>query len=164
MPPRRKPIGSGRRDDVTGQAGWMYTDLLLGLMIVFMATVSFIPEAAPSKKASAYVYSQRFEQVFEQVYVVADTDAEIISQEVAYFLAINNLPEQSVIVQAQFVGGYSVNVETPTDAINRAVAFSSAIDTGDPVLLSKAANSVDSSSQIEAGQVIVRFRFAALVR
>lgn len=164
MPPRRRPGGSDRRDDVTGQAGWMYTDLLLGLMVVFMATVSFIPETLRTEKPSAYVYSQRFDQVFEQVYVVETTDAAIIKQEVAIFLAANNLPVQSIIVQAQFVGGYNQNVETPTDAINRAVAFSTKVDSGDSVILSKASSSVDSSSQIEPEQIIVRFKFAALVR
>ena len=29
--------------DATSQAGWLYTDLLLGLMVVFLATISFIP-------------------------------------------------------------------------------------------------------------------------
>ena len=28
-------------DDVVGQAGWLFTDLLLGLVIVFLATASF---------------------------------------------------------------------------------------------------------------------------
>ena len=164
MPPRRRPIGSGRRDDVTGQAGWMYTDLLLGLMIVFMATVSFIPEALPTKKPSAYVYSQRFDQVFEQVYVVETLTAQTVNQEVTAFLFNNNLPEQSVIVQAQFVGGYNSNVETATDAINRAVAVSTKLGTEDSLFLSKAATSVDSTSQIAPGEIIIRFRFAALVK
>ena len=164
MPPRRWPVGSGRRDDVTGQAGWMYTDLLLGLMVVFMATVSFIPEASPTKKPSAYVYTQRFDQVFEQVYVIENTDATLINQEVAAFLLLNNLPEQSVIVQAQFVGGFNSNVETPTDGINRAVGFSAKVDAGDPETLSKAATSVDASGQIDPGEIVVRFRFAALVK
>ena len=31
-------------EDVTNQAGWMYADLFLGLMVVFLATVTFIPE------------------------------------------------------------------------------------------------------------------------
>lgn len=164
MPPRRRTGGTERRDDVTGQAGWMYTDLLLGLMVVFMATISFIPETIQTEKPSAYVYTQRFEQVFEQVYVVEETDAAIINQEVAVFLAANNLPAQSVIVQAQFVGGYNENLESPTDAINRAVAFSAKVDSGDSLILSKASSSVDSSSQIDPGEIIVRFKFAALVR
>jgi len=164
MPPRRRPAGSGRRDDVTGQAGWMYTDLLLGLMVVFMATVSFIPEASLTKKPSAYVYTQRFDQVFEQVYVIENSDSTLINQEVTAFLLLNNLPEQSVIVQAQFVGGFNANVETPTDGINRAVGFSAKVDAGDPEILSKAATSVDASGQIDPGEIVVRLRFAALVK
>ena len=142
----------------------MYTDLLLGLMIVFMATVSFIPEAAPTKKPSAYVYSQRFEQVFERVYVIKDLTAGILDQDVSTFLIINNLPKQSVIVQAQFVGGFNANNESSTEAINRAVDLSAALNKSDPVLLSKAASLVDSSSQVKPSEIIIRLRFAALVR
>jgi len=31
-------------DDLTGLAGWMYTDLLLALMVIFLATISFVPQ------------------------------------------------------------------------------------------------------------------------
>jgi len=31
-------------EDLTGLAGWMYTDLLLALMVIFLATISFVPQ------------------------------------------------------------------------------------------------------------------------
>lgn len=157
----RRPF---RREDATGQAGWMYTDLLLGLMIVFMATVSFLPEALPGKSASAYVYSQHFEQVFERVYSASGVDSVTIENDVKAFLEFHNLPEQSIIEQAQFVGGFDQATENVATAIGRAVAFSTELDASDPVLLGKAATSVDASSDLPAGQVIVRFKFGVLVR
>ena len=30
-------------DDLTGLSGWMYTDLLLALVVVFLATITFVP-------------------------------------------------------------------------------------------------------------------------
>ena len=30
-------------EDATLLAGWMYADLLLGLMVIFLATISFVP-------------------------------------------------------------------------------------------------------------------------
>ena len=34
---------AAEEEDMTGLAGWMYTDLLLALMVVFLATISFVP-------------------------------------------------------------------------------------------------------------------------
>ena len=31
-------------EDVTHLAGWMYADLLLALMVIFLATISFVPK------------------------------------------------------------------------------------------------------------------------
>jgi hypothetical protein len=40
MPASRKKYVQSE-DDVVGQAGWLFTDLLLGLVIIFLATASF---------------------------------------------------------------------------------------------------------------------------
>ena len=34
---------SGIGEDVTEKAGWMYADLFLALMVIFLATISFVP-------------------------------------------------------------------------------------------------------------------------
>ena len=39
----RKRIDPGHEEDATLLAGWMYADLLLGLMVIFLATISFVP-------------------------------------------------------------------------------------------------------------------------
>ena len=39
----RKRQEEGQAEDATLLAGWMYADLLLGLMVIFLATISFVP-------------------------------------------------------------------------------------------------------------------------
>ena len=39
-PPRRRRSG-GEGQDPVGLSGWLYTDLLLGLMIVFLGAMTF---------------------------------------------------------------------------------------------------------------------------
>ena len=39
----RKRQEEGAAEDATLLAGWMYADLLLGLMVIFLATISFVP-------------------------------------------------------------------------------------------------------------------------
>ena len=39
----RRRVESNEAEDATLLAGWMYADLLLGLMVIFLATISFVP-------------------------------------------------------------------------------------------------------------------------
>ena len=41
---RTKKSNFADAEDLTGLAGWMYTDLLLALMVIFLATISFVPQ------------------------------------------------------------------------------------------------------------------------
>ena len=38
-------------EDASHLAGWMYADLLLALMVIFLATISFVPNFANSSSA-----------------------------------------------------------------------------------------------------------------
>ena len=162
MPSRRRTRET--QEDATGLAGWMFTDLLLGLTVVFMATVSFVPETAASKPASAYAYTNQYPQVFEHAYSGASPSAASLRTDIDSFLKANNLPSQAFVQAAQFIGGYTAVEETPAQAINRAVAFSAAIDKQDHELLAKASTTVDGKSAIESNTVVVRLKFAVLVR
>ena len=44
---RARARGSEFAEDATEQAGWMYADLFLGLMVIFLATISFVPTITP---------------------------------------------------------------------------------------------------------------------
>lgn len=39
----RRRVEEIEAEDATLLAGWMYADLLLGLMVIFLATISFVP-------------------------------------------------------------------------------------------------------------------------
>ena len=65
----RTPYEAPVEEDLTGQAGWMYTDLMLALMVVFLATISFVPQFMGSGSAAItdpndpnYSYSKVFDE------------------------------------------------------------------------------------------------------
>jgi len=153
-----------RQDDATSQAGWMYTDLLLGLVVVFMATVSFLPSALPGLAPSAYVYTQHFDQIFEQAYPAQDADPARLSADIKIFLATNQLPESSIVEMVQVIGGYNPEVETVSAGIARAVSYANLVDARDPNIFGKAATTVDANGVLAADAVIVRLKFGAQVR
>ena len=151
-------------EDLTGQAGWMYTDLMLALMVIFLATISFVPQFKGNSNAVAdpnnpdYAYSKIFDESMNTLY--ESFSESQIKLDIARFKSSKGLPTDSDIVYAQYVGGYSAGSEKPSAAIARALAFSQKLDSADHDLLASAATTLSSSNVLKANQVIVRFTFA----
>lgn len=150
--------------DVVGQAGWMYTDLMLALMVVFLATISFVPNFSigtndnQDLNQSDYSYSSVYGEGLNIIYERFDADQ--VEADISRFKKTQGLPAEAVIVFAQYVGGYLSNTESPSKAISRALDFSKRLDKAKPVLLENAATTLSSSNVLKQNQVIVRFTFA----
>jgi len=149
-------------EDLTGQAGWMYTDLMLALMVIFLATISFVPQFTNNSTSdpdnSDYSYSKIFDESMNTLY--ESFNLAQIKSDIARFKLNKGMPADADIVYAQYVGGYSSGSENPSAAIARALAFSQKLDSADPELLTSAATTLSSSNVLKANQVIVRFTFA----
>ena len=123
----RTPYVDPEEEDLTGQAGWMYTDLMLALMVVFLATISFVPQFMGSGSAAItdpndpnYSYSKVFDESMNTLY--EGFSLSQIKADIARFKSSNGLPQDADIVYAQYVGGYSSGSESPSAAIARALA------------------------------------------
>jgi len=154
-------------DDLSGLAGWMYTDLLLALMVIFLATISFVPQIygtiastnSVDNDQPVYSYSRYYEKPLVQVY--SSFDVNLIKQDITNFLNSEKLPITSFVGSIQIVGGYDPLTEDSTKGISRAVDFSSLIDKTDPTLLAQASTTLSSSTSIGANQVALKFTFIA---
>jgi hypothetical protein len=151
-------------EDLTGYAGWMYTDLMLALMVIFLATISFVPQftgnsySVRNPNDPDYSYSKVFDESMNSLYESFNLGQ--IERDIARFKLSKGLPADSDIVFAQYVGGYSSGSENPATAIARALAFSQKLDSANSELLASAATTLSSSNVLKANQVIVRFTFA----
>jgi hypothetical protein len=152
-------------EDLTGQAGWMYTDLMLALMVVFLATISFVPQfmgsgspAATDPTNSNYSYSKVFDESMNTMY--ESFSLSHIMSDIARFKTSHGLPADADVVYAQYVGGYKSGLENSSVAISRALVFSKKLDSADHQLLINAATTLSSSNVLESNQVIVRLTFA----
>ena len=146
--------------DTTFLAGWMYADLFLALMVVFLATISFVPEylSSATKVGSAYNYVSVFK---EPLIVVYDTfDQKLIKKDIEYFLQTRGLPNTTDVLYAQVIGGYSKESENSTDAIDRALKFSQQLDASDIPALTNVATTLSASSTLPPGRIAVKFSFA----
>jgi hypothetical protein len=162
-------------EDVAGQAGWMFSDMLIALMVVFLATITFIPQAYSNNSSNlssgigenkniagsggGYTYVERFEQVFINTYR-EDEIGELLN-DAALFLQQNGLPADANIDSAQIVAGYDLSSEKPAVAIQRSIEFSRQIDEKFPGLLDNAASVLSASSQLNSALVTIRLTFSA---
>ncbi len=155
-------------EDLTGLAGWMYTDLLLALMVIFLATISFVPQIYGTitsgsnlveNNQPAYSYSQYYKNPLVKVYNTFDIN--LIKQDIANFLVSESLPTTAFVGSIQIVGGYDKAIEDSTKAIDKAVNFSNQIDKADPTILEKASTIISSSTSIGTDQVALRITFIA---
>jgi hypothetical protein len=161
----RTPYKDPEEEDLTGQAGWMYTDLMLALMVVFLATISFVPQFLGNGSATTkdpnnpnYSFSKVFDESMNTLYEGFSLSA--IQSDIARFKSSHGLPQDSDIVYAQYVGGYNPGSENPSAAIARALAFSQKLDKSAHELLVNSATTLSSSNVLKSNQVIVRFTFA----
>lgn len=161
----RTPYADPVEEDLTGQAGWMYTDLMLALMVVFLATISFVPQfmgsgvsAVTDSSDPNYSYSKVFDESMNTLY--ESFSLSHIQSDIARFKVSHGLSPDADIVFVQYVGGYEASKESPAIAISRALAFSQKLDNGDHAMLVKAATTLSSSNVLKTNQVIVRFTFA----
>jgi len=162
---RKRPIAQPSKEDVTFLAGWMYADLFLAMMVVFLATVSFIPEYLGNLQQgatnSAYSYTKLYEKPMVVVY--EGFNGNQIATDIRAFISDNGLSPDAEIVYAQIVGSYDKSTETAAEAIVRAQQFSSKMDMSNIDLLNKASTTFSSTTSIAANRVVVKFTFATNV-
>lgn len=146
--------------DTSFLAGWMYADLFLALMVVFLATISFVPEylSSANRVGSAYNYVSVFK---EPLIVVYDSyDSRLIKKDIDYFLETRGLPNTSDVLYAQVIGGYAKETENSSIAIDRALKFSQKMDASDIAALANVATTLSASSTLAPGRIAVKFSFA----
>ena len=160
-------------EDATGSAGWMFSDMLVALMVVFLATITFIPQFAGSSSttgsdgtqsqtggAGSYTYTEHFAESMIRAYTKAQV--ENVAGDVKIFLKNNNLPANAIIDSAQFVGGYNAS-ETAAEGITRALDFSNALAKANPTLLEHASTILNTSPKLSPALVTLRFTFSSQV-
>jgi len=147
--------------DVTFLAGWMYADLFLAMMVVFLATVTFIPEYIGNLDQSASNSAYNYQEIYKKPLAVVDADQ--IKRDVLAFIKSERLSPDSEIIYAQIIGAYDLKSETPADAISRAQIFSQKLDQSNDGLAKNASTTLSSTTSIAVNRVAVKFTFATNV-
>ena len=152
-------------DDASFLAGWMYADLFLAMMVIFLATVTFIPEYIGNLDQTATNSAYNYREIYKKPLVVVyeGFNADQIKRDVNAFIKSEKLSPDAEIIYAQIVGSYDSKTETPADAITRAQIFSQKLDNSNDGLAKNASTTLSSTSSIAVNRVAVKFTFATNV-
>ena len=154
-------------DDLTGLSGWMYTDLLLALVVVFLATITFVPNLDAIGKDgiasgdSIFSYSKTIEKPLNLL--IEDQQIPDIPALIEGFKSQEGISPSAVVVYLQIVGSYNDRMEVQSDAVARALSLSQILDQQYPELFQAAATTFSTTNTIPSNQVVVRIIFAEQV-
>lgn len=153
-------------EDASEWAGWLFADMLVGLMVIFLATITFVPDAGESQgnvipTDGSYTYTEKYEDVFSGVYW--EGDVAQLRDDVKAFIEERGIPADAIVASAFFVAGYDPETEEAQAGLQRALAFSKAIDLDDPRFLAAAPAIVKASISLNINQVAVQLTFSSRV-
>ena len=164
----RKRQEVGAAEDATLLAGWMYADLLLGLMVIFLATISFVPidnfvskslvKATYKQVDKAFNFNRGLSLVYEKF------DAKGLEQDIEAFKKREGLDNDAEIIFAQILGGYDPKTEDAQIGRNRALIYSFSLTQDANGLFNNASVTAGGESSLTKDQVALRLTFVAKVK
>ena len=155
-------------DDLSGLAGWMYTDLLVGLMVIFLATITFVPngnffksDSTDPSQTTVYSYSRVVKEPLSLL--IENEQLPDVPTIIKDFLAQNRIAPDATVVYVQIVGSYNEKLETPDQAVSRALSLSQKLENRYPEIIKTASTTFSRTTSIPTNQVVLRFVFAEKV-
>jgi len=158
---RHQRLSRRRVEDATSQGGWLFADSFLALMVIFLATISFVPllsSSTPPDQAtgSAGNYKNAFVLVFDSY------DTILLQKEITNFLNNEKLPQTSKVLYAEFLGGYDQATEKEYDGNLRGLGFAVQVKQSGMKIFNNSTINAGASPSIKQTQVLVRLTFARM--
>jgi hypothetical protein len=155
-------------EDATLLAGWMYADLLLGLMVIFLATISFVPlDNFISSTLVKTNYKQvdrgfNFNRGLSLVY--DEYNSKALSSDIQAFKDKERLSADTEIIFAQVLGGFDIETESPEAGRNRALAYSFKLGADMPDLFANAATVAGADDSLKKTEIALRLTFVSKLK
>jgi hypothetical protein len=148
-------------------AGWVYADLLLGLMVIFLATISFTPIdnfANQSLVKTSHKLVDKGLNYNKGLSLVYSTfDVKSIDNDIAKFIQNEKLGKNAQVIFTQILGGFDQKKETADDGLNRALVYSYRLQSSDNIYFSESAISVAGSAALRPNEFALRLTFVAKI-
>lgn len=164
----RRRVENYESEDATLLAGWMYADLLLGLMVIFLATISFVPiDNFVSKSLVKATYKQvdkafNFNRGISLIY--NKFDAVALEKDISAFKKREGLDNDAEIIFAQILGGYDPKTESVNDGRNRAMLYSFNLSQEQSGLFKNTSVTAGADPSLKSGEIALRLTFVSKIK
>jgi hypothetical protein len=151
-------------EDVTSQAGWLFADSFLALMVVFLATISFVPALGGGFKGNATINvgSLAGKNISNGLIFAYDSfDAARIKKDFTEVLSSQKLAPTTKVLYVKIVGGFNATNESPDQGTVRALAFSVQLQKAGLPAFAEARIDLGNSKLIGKNQVVMRITLTA---
>lgn len=148
-------------DDATSQAGWLFADSFLALMVIFLATISFVPALTTGVvTGSGSVGKIAGSNYIRGLVLTYDKfDPIEIERDIATYIKNENLTPTSEVMYARIVGGYSASEGLDAGNI-RAIAVSVKLKQSKITYFENTSFDLSASDKLSADTFLLRLTLA----
>jgi hypothetical protein len=153
----RKQISRREEEDATSMGGWLFADSFLALMVIFLATISFVPSLGGAVSSTSNVgniaggsYIKGLNLVYE------DFDPAVIRSDIQKFERAEKISLGSQVLYAKIVGGYDSKSEPANKGTFRALLYSARIKASDLSEFAEAKIDLGTSDKLSPTQIVLR--------
>lgn len=153
----RKVRRRREEEDATSQGGWLFADSFLALMVIFLATISFVPSLGGGLTGTGNIGNIAGGNYVKGLNIAYESfDAAQIKKDIDGFIEGEKLPRNSTVLFAKIVGGYNPGTETENDAKFRALIFSAEIQKSGLEYFANAKIDLGASKLLKKNQIVLR--------
>ena len=153
----RKKITRPEEEDATSLGGWLFADSFLALMVIFLATISFVPALGGAVSNDSNIgniaggnYSKGLNLVYEEF------NEGQLQADIGKFASEEGLPVNADVLYVKIVGGYDPRTERSDDGTFRALLFSAKIKGSALTRFDKAKFDLGASDKLKSSQIVLR--------
>ena len=146
-------------EDASHQAGWMFADLLLALMVIFLAAQSFVPHEASLPQFAGLlgdnVNVKGSVSVLKTSITLVSLDEATLINALQNYGAIQHLPADYTIDSMVVAGGFNAATESSDRGTATALQYAAGIASYNLPYFKNSATLLAASSQVPDGAVVL---------
>ncbi len=148
-------------EDATHQGGWLFADSFLALMVIFLATISFVPSLGGGLTGTGNIGNIAGGNYVKGLNIAYETfDAVKIQQDIESFIVGERLPRSSKVLFAKIVGGFNAATESENEGKFRALLFSAQITKAEIAYFQNAKIDLGANKLLKPNQIVLRLTLA----
>ena len=153
-------------EDASHQAGWMFADLLLALMVIFLAAQSFVPKEASLPQFEGLLSNKTSlngtTSPLKTSITLTSIDENALIVALQNYGAIQHLPASYTIESMVIAGGFNVKTESSDRGTATALQYAAAIGSYNLPYFKNSATLLAASSDVPDGAAILNIQIAPI--